>query len=142
MKWLNRRYEKRLIPLLTAAALLFQILLPFAAVYHAPSGPDAISSALSFGGKIILCTPDGFKLVSLEGLRNGTEKPATHDDYQCPLCYLAAHQGIRQRVADFAAAPQPVAAPIFFFPPPVAIRAAAAYWRKPLTRAPPSPSFT
>lgn len=127
---------------MTAAALLFQILLPFAAVYHAPTGLDAAGSAFSFNGKIILCTPDGFKLVSLEDLRNGREKPATHEEFQCPLCYLAVHQGIRQRIADLAAAPPPVTAHIAFFPASVALHALAAYWRKPLSRAPPSPSFT
>ena len=141
MKGLGGRKEKRLLPLLTAAALLFQMLLPFAAVYQAPGQTGATGSALSFNGKIIICTPEGFKLVSLEDLRNGAEKPATDDEYQCPLCYLAAHQGIRQRVADLAAAPLPVTAQVFLFPASDAIHSYKAYGRKPLTRAPPSPSF-
>ena len=142
MKWPGGQKEKGLLPLLTAAAFLFQVLLPFAAVYHAPGETDAVSSAISFNGKIILCTPDGFKLVSLEDLRNGREKPATHEDYQCPLCYLAAHQSIRQRVADLTAAPLPVTAQLSFFAASGTIHSSAANWRKPLTRAPPSPSFT
>lgn len=86
----------RMISLLTSVALLLQVLVPFFAVYQLPAAMDTQEISSLFGDKILLCTADGFKLVSASDLASGKEVPAAdmpypHEKFQCALCYIAAH---------------------------------------------------
>ena len=76
---------------LTLLAFLVSILLPFAAVYN-PSAAQASESSL-FGDRILICTIDGFKWVSLDDV--GTEQEDHGDsnqkEFECALCYVSAH---------------------------------------------------
>ncbi len=98
--------KARGIALLAVAALLLHMLLPFYAYYPSPIGqgrPDSLSqnqppAAPLFGGKVLICTADGFKLIDLSALQDRAEQPTSgrdpakpHQPYQCPLCYVAAH---------------------------------------------------
>lgn len=82
---------KSFIASLAILAFAFYTLLPFFAVYQLPKESDAKHMASVFGEKIILCTAEGFKLVDLQSLFNGKQLPKPHSDYQCALCYVAAH---------------------------------------------------
>ncbi len=95
------RRKHRGILLVTAAALLFQLLLPFFAVYRLPgsSGPRGLASL--FGDKVIICTADGFRLASWDELAKGKNHPKPHEQYQCALCYVAAH-GLNKLLAPGA----------------------------------------
>jgi hypothetical protein len=86
---------------LAVAALLLHMLLPFYAYYPSHQGkasPDLSVAAPLFGGKVLICTADGFKLIDLSALQDRAEQPTSgrdpakpHQPYQCPLCYVAAH---------------------------------------------------
>lgn len=70
-------------------AFVFNALLPFFAVYQAPAAGAAFSSV--FGDKVLLCTGDGFKLVSANELADQKKTPDSHKKYQCALCFVSAH---------------------------------------------------
>ena len=88
----------RYISLLTLIAFLMNVMLPFFAVYDiqqamAAEAEQSSANEMSsvFGNKILICTSDGFKLVSIEDLQNGKEQPTPHPEYKCALCYVTAH---------------------------------------------------
>jgi len=93
--------KARGIALLAVAALLLHMLLPFYAYYPSHQGkasPNLSVAAPLFGGKVLICTADGFKLIDLSALQDRAEQPTSgrdpakpHQPYQCPLCYVAAH---------------------------------------------------
>lgn len=63
---------------------------PFFAVYNPE--PTRVTKEFSelFGGKILICTGNGFKWINIEDLAQEKEHiPSDH--YKCPLCYIAAH---------------------------------------------------
>lgn len=69
-------------------ALLLNAFLPFVATYDAERVSAQSQESSFFGGKVLLCTAEGFKWVKVADLQSG-KTPRSH--YQCPLCYLAAH---------------------------------------------------
>ncbi len=94
----------RYFSLLTLVAFLMNVMLPFFVVYDvqqalASGSAESSSEEMSslFGEKVLICTSDGFKWVSWEDLQNGKEQPKPHPQYQCALCYVAAH-GIKNAV--------------------------------------------
>lgn len=101
-KAINFRY----ISLITLLAFLMNVMLPFFAVYDVQQAMAAEAKKSSteemssvFGKKILICTSDGFKLVSIEDLQDGKEQPTPHPEYKCALCYVAAH-GTKHIVPD------------------------------------------
>ena len=83
--------QKRSLLSLTLLAFLVSILLPFAAVYN-PSAAEAAQSSV-FGDRILICTIDGFKWVSLDEL-DGEQQGHDRSDqqaYECALCYISAY---------------------------------------------------
>jgi len=79
------------------------IMLPFFAVYTVPDASaadaDPALEAL-FGDKIVICTPEGFKLVSLSELGgDGGDTSKSAQRYECALCYTAAH-GINHIITE------------------------------------------
>ncbi len=86
----------RYIFLVTLVAFLMNAILPFFAVYNlttdhrAELGNSAEVSSL-FGDKVLICTEDGFRWVSWEDIESGKENPEPHQEYKCPLCYVAAN---------------------------------------------------
>lgn len=78
--------------ILTLVAFLLSALLPFFAVYNLPQNITNDTNLTRFAGNsILICTENGFKLVTLDDLKNNKEHPKPHPKYRCPLCYLAAH---------------------------------------------------
>lgn len=98
---MKKAIKFRYITLITVIAFLMNVMLPFFAVYNvskaiASDSTDETTSSI-FGEKLLICTADGFKLVPLEDLQNGKEKPTPHSDFECALCYVSA-----QGAKDFA----------------------------------------
>lgn len=86
----------RYISAITLFMFFINVMLPFYAVYDIPKALaseqlDANQNASLFGEKILICTAEGFKLVSLADLQSGKEQPKKHPQYKCALCYVAAH---------------------------------------------------
>lgn len=80
----------------TILALAFNALMPFFAVYDIPAAgaeqqklADSLPSV--FGDKILICTGDGFKLISRSDLEHGKEPLNHNSHFKCPLCYIAAN---------------------------------------------------
>lgn len=96
---MQRFLRIRIIWTTTLLAFLLGGLLPFFANYNVPELVQQAQSeeqqiASLFGDDILICTADGFKLVSLKDLREGgSESPSPHSDYECALCFVAAHGG-------------------------------------------------
>lgn len=91
----SRRTARLLAAWLGMLAIVAQALLP---VVHPMSAPRALQADAAASGKIVICTPYGFKLVSLDELP-GDDKPGKAQPGQfCPLC---------QAVQTAAALPPP-----------------------------------
>jgi hypothetical protein len=95
---MKKAIKFRYISLITLIAFLMNVMLPFFAVYDVGQAmaSEAEKSSIEemssvFGDKILICTSDGFKLVSIEDLQSGKEQPTPHPQYKCVLCYVAAH---------------------------------------------------
>ncbi len=79
----------RYLSAITLIAFLFNAMLPFFAVYDLD---NAKASELSDPSqKILICTGEGFKWISLEDLQSGKESPKQNKDLKCPLCYFVLH---------------------------------------------------
>lgn len=72
-----------------ALALIFNALLPFFAVYDAPSQATASTTSSPFGDKLLICSGDGFKWIKRADA--GKQEHNTPSHFKCALCYLAAH---------------------------------------------------
>lgn len=101
---MKKAIKLRYFSFLTLFAFLMNVMLPFFAVYDvqqalASQSAESSSEEMSslFGEKVLICTSDGFKWVSWKDLQNGKEQPKPHPQYQCALCYVAAH-GIKSTV--------------------------------------------
>lgn len=79
----------RLIAPVAASIYLLAMLLPFFAVYGAGVQSDEAERFSLFGDKIIICTENGFALVSVDDLPQ--QKPHSNPEYACGLCVLAAN---------------------------------------------------
>jgi hypothetical protein len=132
---------RAVIASLAAAALSLHALLPFFAVYHWPDRPAATRMAALFGETVLLCTSDGFRLVRWEDLQSGKEKPAPHQQYQCPLCYIAAQGQFIQPLWAAAVSP-PQVSQAFSFPAAEGVFSSERHWRKLRTRSPPASFFS
>ncbi|MCE3232229.1 MAG: hypothetical protein K0R98_486 [Rickettsiaceae bacterium] len=85
-----KKSAHRYIVLITALAFIVNIMLPFYAIYSLPANDTKQLSSI-FGDKVLICTSDGFKWFSWEDIQSGKEKPKTHEQIKCPVCYVAAH---------------------------------------------------
>lgn len=130
-----------LLPLLATWLWLLHALLPFFALYQLPSHKAAPSAAFSslFGDTVLVCTAEGFRLVSWKDIQSGKTTITPHKQYQCPLCYVAAHgQGIQ------AAPPAAHTPALNAYPTAVAYLVShdtpsrARLWQQRLTRSPPA----
>ncbi len=124
------------IPIFAAVALLLHTLLPFYATYQ--SFQHLKNTDTLFGDKILICAENGFRFISSEELKNGkVELPKPHRQYQCAICYVAAHgQGIVPLPSVGIATVLLVVAPFFLITSDVSFFAEHD-WRKLLTRSPP-----
>lgn len=130
--------KNRIIAIFATAAFLLHALLPFFAVYQVPTSQDAKNMASLFGDKVLLCTAEGFKLVSWKDLLNGKQEHKPHKQYQCALCYVAAHgQGIKPEHSGFVSAPLPIKQHAFLFSLDAETLSRESLWRKLRTRSPP-----
>jgi len=82
--------HKRGIVYTMLLAFVFNLLLPFFASYSLGSAQAASGNDLSalIGDKVLLCTPTGYKWVSLIEFDGEEPVPETSEHYKCPLCYL------------------------------------------------------
>lgn len=86
----------RTIALLTFVAFFVNVTLPFFAVYDvsaavATAQAETEQNSTFFGDKILICTDDGFKFISVKELQEGHDQPKQHPQYECAMCYVAAH---------------------------------------------------
>ena len=81
---------------ITLIAFLMNAMLPFFAVYNVSSMSNkqgyAHTMASLLGDKVLLCTQNGFKWVSLTDLVSGKKIPEPHPKYECPLCYIVVRE--------------------------------------------------
>ena len=89
----------RSFSLLLLVALLFNVMLPFFA-----GNTQARQSPALFGDKILICTGNNFKWVTLADLQSGKEKSKSHSDNKCPHCDGVRH-GAKDVVLTSAVAP-------------------------------------
>lgn len=84
------RHHKLTINLLIALAVFLNAIAPLSVVAKEFSATDSVSSESLFGDKILICTPTGFKYISIEELHerqnNGQDDSQTH----CVLCQINA----------------------------------------------------
>jgi hypothetical protein len=137
-----RPQKNSFLTIFAALMLLLQFSLPFFATYQLPA-PTATQRASSiFGDKILICTADGFRFVSFADIISGKEKPKLHKQYQCPVCYVSAHNQIIE-----SSPPAQITAPTFVVLASASLafasepNLATQHWRERLTRSPPH-SFT
>ncbi|MGE0754720.1 MAG: hypothetical protein AB7L92_06130 [Alphaproteobacteria bacterium] len=69
-------------------AFLMQCILPFFAVYDISA--QAAGNTLAVNGKVLICSAEGFKWVSLSDLQDAPQQEH-QSAYKCGVCYLAAH---------------------------------------------------
>ncbi len=82
--------RNRYILFLTLVVFVISTMTPFFAVYSpTPSEATKTISEL-FGGKILICTGNGFKWVKIAELEQ-EKQHIPSDHYKCPLCYIASH---------------------------------------------------
>jgi len=131
--------SRKAITLLAVIALLLHALLPFYAVYQTPKNTDAKAMASIFSDKILLCTAEGFKLVSWKDLPNSKEEKHEPDaKYRCHICYVQANGlGIKSHEFTLTRSFFKVAErqPVFEFD--VSSTLKEVLWRRFLTRSPP-----
>lgn len=99
--------HKKYFAFVTLLAFLFNVSFPLIAHHNvsqavASDQKDMSSDneLLSNDGKILICTIEGFKWVSLEDIQNGDEKPAPHSKHHCALCYVSAKKVDSDSVTD------------------------------------------
>ena len=81
-------------------SLLIGTMIPFFASYNTNITETQKELAELFGGKIFICTDDGFKWVDISELENEDNKHS--EKYECPLCYIQAnnpHSNITKETA-------------------------------------------
>lgn len=130
--------KNKAITIIAAIAFLLHALVPFYASYQIPTENHAKQMSSLFGDKVMLCTAEGFKLVSWEDLLGGKEHPKPHKQYQCPLCYFAAHgQGIQPDNSNAFAATQSIKQHTLIFSLNDESLSRESLWRKLRMRSPP-----
>ncbi len=79
-------------------AVLAFVLNTFLPVWVAYASPDhelknvnELSQTTFFEDKILICTTQGFKWVSLADLEEQNNTPSSQHRFKCPLCYLPVH---------------------------------------------------
>ncbi len=77
----------KIMSALALVAFFASVMLPFFATYNLSSDKEVSSI---FGEKVLICTADGFKWISLEDAKNG-EFPNKHDNVKCPVCFFLAN---------------------------------------------------
>ncbi len=87
-------FKHRWLVLVLALLMACAGVLPFAANY-APQAHAGVSQAEKFttslfGDKILICTGDGFALVSRADLASGKSPVKQHKGFACAICYLNA----------------------------------------------------
>ncbi|MHC8441790.1 MAG: hypothetical protein ACYYK0_06360 [Candidatus Eutrophobiaceae bacterium] len=94
---MKKAKNSRHIAFLAMFAFLMNVMLPFFALYGVPQAMAAQSEspldgmAALFGGKMLICTSDGYVWVDLADFQNGKELPQPHPKYECALCYVSAN---------------------------------------------------
>jgi len=56
------------------------------------SEPDSLAALI--GNKVLLCTTEGYKWVSLDTLSEQSPAPESSGHYKCPLCFLQIDKSI------------------------------------------------
>jgi len=88
------RHNKFAINLIIALAVFLNAVAPLSVVAKEFSAQNNVSTESLFGDKILICTPTGFKYISIEELHerqnNGENEQQTH----CLLCLIKTSENI------------------------------------------------
>lgn len=88
---MNAHRFTSLIGIVTGFGYMLSLLLPFFATYNTANlqaNDEGLFAALT-GGKILICTVNGYELVSPGDVGDGKHEP--NEDFKCGLCVLAAN---------------------------------------------------
>lgn len=121
---LARRTKRLLAAWLGMLALVAQALLP---VVHPVAPSRTLTADAAALGKIVICTPYGFKLVALDDLPGSDDRHKVNPGQFCQLC---------QAVQSAAALPPPDGPALGTVPTPIVLRLAT------LARVPAAPPAT
>lgn len=83
MAGLRQSKTKRVVAWSVTLAFVFNLLLPLFASYSI-----SLAQASGTGNKVLLCTAEGYKWVSLEIPTEQAPAPDSTQHYKCPLCLL------------------------------------------------------
>ena len=99
----------KIVTSITLMAFVMSVFLPFFAVYSIPSANAAQQNNQSsvFGDKILICTKNGFKWVSVEDLGDEEHDPESSNHLKCAVCYVSAH-GVKDVLLSKIDHPLPV----------------------------------
>lgn len=85
----------RSVAFLTFMVFFMNALLPFFAVYPSPAQAQEssgfVSGTDSANDKILICTSQGYKWVSLKDFQGGKHQPTEKKHVECGLCFISAH---------------------------------------------------
>ena len=78
--------------IVTLVAFIINATVPFFETYNSSlNTPKTKEISSVFSEKILICTSDGFRWVSLEDWDGNSSQE--HPDYECALCYLSSKDG-------------------------------------------------
>lgn len=76
------------INIFVALVVFLNAIAPLSVIAHeVPSAESSVTEAL-FGDKILICTPTGFKYISIEELNERQNKGQDGQQNHCPLCLI------------------------------------------------------
>ena len=87
--------NKFAVNLLIAAAIFLNAMAPLSVVAKEISPADTASIDALFGDKIVICTPTGFKYVSIDELNERQKTGQDNSENHCPLCLINAFDTIQ-----------------------------------------------
>ncbi len=81
------------INILVALVVFLNAIAPLSVIAHEVSNVESATTEELFGDKILICTPMGFKYISIEELNERQNNGRDGQPYHCPLCLInvAAH---------------------------------------------------
>ncbi len=81
------------INVFVAMVIFLNAIAPLSVIAHEVSNAEGSAREELFGDKILICTPMGFKYISIEELNERQSNGQDGQPYHCPLCLInvAAH---------------------------------------------------
>lgn len=81
------------INIFVAMVIFLNAIAPLSVIAHEVPNDESLATEALFGDKILICTPMGFKYISIEELNERQNNGQDGQPYHCPLCLInvAAH---------------------------------------------------